>query len=304
MIYQYVMINVGSILEEHFNESIIQRAYTTFLKSDIPTIRHHHLRLCVRASQSTKLDIRECNLRVRGLRLNVLRIAGIRSTCSSGHPRSAWVRIRRVWSVEPEHLRGVVVPNGQHKNHAGIEAIAHCVKATASLERVGVAENFLLLRAEVGGDFVGVVDASDVGDGVLNHLAVLHVDTLDRFEGPGVSAVGSDKFGNDSEFARGVHNLAWAVEALVAHAKGIEVAAVLVTDAVVAAVAITALSCTLADIQASLVARMWSVRGRNGVGFPDVHLVAAGAHVALAGVGVVLGRGPAFDVGLREEHQD
>jgi hypothetical protein len=121
------------------------------------------------------------------LRLN---IAGLARGASAGTTSSAdFVGANRVGGVEPEHVGSVVIPNTEDKSHTSIEILAEASKTTLLSERVGVTSGSLLLLAELVGDLVGLCDAGNVGVGLLDDFAVLHVDTADGAEGTGGSVV-------------------------------------------------------------------------------------------------------------------
>lgn len=193
----------------------------------------------------------------------------------------------------------MVVPYTHDEDHAGFESVTHGSETALGLEGVGVAEDGFLGGAEVVGNRVDAgVNAGDVDLGVLNDLAVLDVEAADLGESAGGGVVGGKELGDDGELGLGVNGHAGTEESLVAHAEGVEVTTILVADAAVAVVTITALS-TLAALASS--ARVRSVGSSHRVGFPDVHLRTAGAVGALAGVGVVGGWLPAFDIGLSRD---
>lgn len=109
--------------------------------------------------------------------------------------------------------------------------------------------------------------------------------------------------GDDGHFGFGVEGGAGPVEVLHPHAVAVEVAAVLVANALVAVVAVAAVGAG-AGYETGTLAGVRGVGCRDGVGLPDVHLGAAGARGAGAGVGVVGGWGPAGAVGLAVDPLD
>ena len=149
---------------------------------------------------------------------------------------------------------------------------------------------------------VGQRVARDAGNGrlrVLVHLAVLDVEAPDLAE----RRAGADELRDDGHLGLGVELHARAVEVLHAHAVAVEVASILVADALVAVGAVAAVE-PCAGYETGALAGVRSVRGGDGVGLPDVHLRAAGAKLAVAGVGVVGRRGPALSVGLAVDPLD
>lgn len=149
---------------------------------------------------------------------------------------------------------------------------------TAERRRFGSAEG-------VANGIVRGGDARDVGSGVLDHLAVLHIEAADFGKFTGSGTVRGDKLGDDGKFRGGVDSLLGAKERLVAEAVGVQVAAGFVAGAGCGA----GLAVRGADVGC--------VGGVEGVGFPDVHFVAAGAVVACSRVG--RGAVPVEDVGLQ-----
>ena len=126
----------------------------------------------------------------------------------------------------------------------------------------------------------------NIGDGVLDHLAVLHIEAADFGKCAGGGAIRGDELGDDSELGGGVDGLLGAKERLVAEAVGVEIAAGFVAGA----------GCG-AGLSIDGAADVGGVRGVEGVGFPDIHFVAAGAVVTVSGVG--RGAVPVKDVGLQ-----
>jgi hypothetical protein len=129
----------------------------------------------------------------------------------------------------------VVVPERHDENHAILECFSHRLHATGASEVVVVAEDALLVLAELVGDGV-TADTSNIGLGLLEDLAALDVYTADLSKVAGVGAVGGDELGHNGERLLGVDRLTRTVEGLVAHAEGVEVATVSVTVAFVSAV--------------------------------------------------------------------
>lgn len=76
---------------------------------------------------------------------------------------------------------------------------------------VVVARGGFVLVAELVGYLVGGGDARDVGVGLLDDSAVLHVDAADGGEGACGEAVVGDELGDDGHFGSGVDGRAGAV---------------------------------------------------------------------------------------------
>ena len=211
------------------------------------------------------LDVRVHDGRVGDLRLDVGGDAGGRGARAAGDAGRGRVLVRGVVRVEPEHARGVVVPDGEREDHAGArEGLAELLEAALLVEDVGVAERGLLLRAEVLGDRVDAVDAGDLRERVLDDLAALHVDAADLGEGTGGRVVGGQELRDDREGLARVDGHALAEESGVTHAVRVEVTAVAVAHASVAR-AVSARATSLRDSSA----RVGSEGSRIVVGLPN-----------------------------------
>ena len=90
-----------------------------------------------------------------------------------------------------------------------------------------------MLGAEFICEAVGVVNALEIRDGILDDAVALFVNAADLFELAIVGAVGGDELGDDCHFLARVDGFAGAVEGGVAGAVGVEVAAVAVAEAFV-----------------------------------------------------------------------
>lgn len=192
----------------------------------------------------------------------------------------------------------MVIPQAHDQNHSLVQALAHGSQTTFLSEDVLIAEGFLLGCAEVRGDRVSG-DTTDIRGRVGDNLSVLHVDALDLAEGAGVSAVAGDELSDHGHLGLGVDGLAGAVEALVAHAEGVEVTSIGIAGSCVASGGVS--SATLVALAHSLfgaLARVRRVGTGNAVGFPDIHLRAARSVTANTSVLVVLRRLPVVHVGL------
>lgn len=166
-------------------------------------------------SNSSELDVREDNLGIRTLSLNLIGLSG--SSCASSTGSTGTSFADRVSRVQPKHLSGIIIPNTENKNHAPTESGTHASKSTLLGESVCVTESGLLLVAKVGGDFVSGGDSGDVAHRVLDDLTVLDVDTTNGSEVTGGGVVRSDELGDHGYFGSGVDCETWAVEAGVAH---------------------------------------------------------------------------------------
>lgn len=141
------------------------------------------------------------------------------------------------------------------------------------LEAGGVVEDGFLVIAEGFGDGVEGGQSRDVAVAVLDDDAVLNVDTTDFAEGTGGGVVARQELGDDGEYRVGIDGQARSVEGFVTHTEGVEVAAVGVAQTVVAvgdrALFTSAFGLTLNGTWVG------GECSRDGVGFPNIHFVAA-----------------------------
>ena len=169
------------------------------------------------------------------------------------------------------HVDIVVVPERHDEDHTILKCLAHGLQAALLGEIIRVTENGLLVLAEGVGDRVAA-DASNVGRRLVPDLASLDVLTTDLNKIAVGSVVRGDELSHHGERLGGVDGLAWAVERLVAHPVGVEVATIPVA---VALVAVTVARATSLIRSASGVARSAGVGGHSVgdlVGLPNVHL--------------------------------
>lgn len=237
----------------------------------------------------TEFDVRVDDLRVGNVVLNIGGHSGSSGTCSARNAWSAWVRCDGVVAVQPQHIRGVVVPDGEYKHHTRRHALRDARHTAVCAEAVAVAERLLRVVAEGLGDGVVRSHAGDVDLAVLDDLAVLHVDAANFLESARSSAAVGDELSDDSHLLGGIDRLARAVEVLVAHAERVEIAPVGIAGTAVAVAGARATTTRVARAARLLdiVARMGSDSRRDRVGLPDVHLVTAAAVIARSGVRVV-----------------
>jgi len=165
------------------------------------------------------------------------------------------------------------------------------------LEAGGVAESRFLVGAELGGDrVVGSSDSRNVGLGVLDNLSTLDVETSNFAESAGGGVVVGQELSNNSEGLAGIDGETLAIERLVTHAERVEVAAIGIANT-----AVTRSDSTIISLAASLAvngARVGGEGGGDGVGFPDIQLVAARTVLTCASICIIRGSGPADRVGL------
>ena len=203
-----------------------------------------------------------------------------------------------VGGIEPLHVGGVVVPDGHREDHWSIESLGEARHAAGLGEVVQIAENSLLLLAEVIGDLVGWINAWDVGDGVGENDAVLDVEALDALERTGGGVISGNELSNNGDLLGGVHLLARAEEGGVSHAVGVKVASILVANAGIAVGSITAVESGAASKSITL-AGVRGIGSSIAVGLPDVHFGTAGSIAASTAVYIVRGRRPVENIGLK-----
>ena len=192
----------------------------------------------------------------------------------------------------------MVVPHAEGQNHADVHCLGDTSQTTVRTEAVAITESFFGRGTVSGGDGVVCRHAGDVDFGVLDNLAALDVEATDLRERAARRVVVGKELSDDGELGVGVDSLAGAVEVLVTHTVGVEIATVGVADATVAVVGTTA-SCTAAAAGLGPVAGVRSIGSGNGVGLPNIHLVTAGTVVSGSSVRVVRRRLPALGVGLQ-----
>lgn len=87
--------------------------------------------------------------------------------------------IGRIRRVQPEHTGSIVDPDRHDEDHARIHVTADTCEAAFGSKLIVVSSDLLLLVTELLGDLVGCGDAGDVGVGLADHSAVLHVQAAD-----------------------------------------------------------------------------------------------------------------------------
>ena len=112
----------------------------------------------------------------------------------------------------------MVIPERERQDHTSGQRLADLLEATLLVEVVGVAEDALLLGAEVLRDRVDGVNTGNVDVGVLDDLAVLNVDATDLGESTGRGVVAGDELSHNCERLAGVDCQAAAQESGVTHA--------------------------------------------------------------------------------------
>lgn len=176
-----------------------------------------------------------------------------------------------------------------------METLAHVGETTLVLERPGILENALLLVAPRVGDRI-TLGTSVSRLGVLDDLAVLNIEATNFGESTGGRVVVGDKLGDNCEFLGGIDGVAGAcaIEVLDTLTIRIEITAIGIADRAVAVSNGAVLAA--GDTRGS--ARMGGIGSGNGVGLPDIHLIAASTPFASTSIGIIGGADPSFNVGL------
>ena len=209
----------------------------------------------------------------------------------------------------------MVIPQTHDEHHGRSNALAELGHAALLLKVVAVVEGDLLRAAEVCRDAVARV-ALDGALRVGDDLAALHVEALDLGQ---LAVVALEELRDHRHLLGRVDRLARAVEFLVALAVRVEVAAVGIAAARVPGFRVCpTASVPFATVLAGRLTRVGRVGGRDGVRLPvfwlegrfgleradraqhspDIHLRAARAVLADAGVLVVGRLLPVANVGL------
>lgn len=172
-----------------------------------------------------ELDVGVDDGRVGAVLLDISGHTGRGLAFATGDSRNRGVLVGGVGGVEPQHVGRVVIPQRHDQNHTGGKSLGHASMATLLIVRVAVVEHGLLLLAEIGRQRV----SGQPFDGRLrvgDDLVVLDVEALDVH-----ALAGAVELGHDGEFLGCVDRLSLSVEGLVAHAVGVEIAAVSVARA-------------------------------------------------------------------------
>jgi len=109
------------------------------------------------------------------------------------------------------HVHFIIIPQGHDKNHSLVESLTHALHATLLGEVVGVAEDGLLVLAEVVIDCIAA-NTSNVGSGLIEDLTALDVLATDLNEVAAGSVVGGNELGDDGKRLGGVDCLSRTVE--------------------------------------------------------------------------------------------
>ncbi len=210
---------------------------------------------------------------------------------------SGRVDISGVVGVEPEQVGLMVIPDGQDEDDTVGEGLVDGGESSDCSEAISVVESGLLGGAEVGGDGIIGSHSGDVDLGVLDDYTILDVDAADFLESTSVGSVGGQELGDDGHLLGGIDDETGSVERGVTHAVRVEVASILVANSTISVVTITACG-SRAAVWAIDAAAVGSIGGRDRVGFPDIHLIAACSVLTLSGIWISGAASPSDSVGL------
>lgn len=245
----------------------------------------------------TELDVAVNNARIGFGDFYLRRNAGVSRAGTTSNTRLRGISVCRVCAVEPEHVNGMVIPNGKRKNHPSADGAAHCGHATEILERVSISKSSLLLFAKTVANRIGLGNTTDFAHTVLNDLAVLNVEPANLRESTRIRTIACNELCNDGELLGRVDGSTGAVERGITHAVAVEVTAVFIADTRVALVTIAAVGPFATGLTVDT-ADMRGVGGRDAICFPNIHFVAAGAVLASASIYIVGRAFPAFNISL------
>lgn len=157
-------------------------------------------------ADGSNLDVGECHRSIGALGFNSsgdTRGGGASSASNSG---GRWVCADGIVTVEPQHLRCVVIPNTHDQDHSFLKGITHSGETSVSGEGVGVTDNVLLVSAELVGNRVVSSQSWDVSLGVLDDFAVLNIDATDLGESTVGCVVGGKELGDNGELGVGLRS--------------------------------------------------------------------------------------------------
>lgn len=244
----------------------------------------------------TETNVGESDLRVGILVLDGSRDARLLVTCTTGNTGFGGIGTDGIVRIEPQHICKVVVPKGHNKDHTLRQSLAHVSKTAVLLEARCITESLLLCITEVGSDRIEIAHAWDVSLGVLDNTSILDIEAANLGECAGSGVVVSEELSNNCKRTGGVDCHSGTIEILDAHAEGVEVTTIRVTETVKAALNSTILaSAPSLSING---ARVRCKGCRIGICLPNIHLVAASAEVTSTGIGITGRRNPSFGVGL------
>ena len=253
----------------------------------------------VSRSNRSKTDIRVCDGCVGSRSFDVSGLARSCRTSTTSNSRLGRISSGRVVAIKPKHVCGVIIPDTHDEYHTIGKGFAHVRETTVRSEGIGIAEGRLLLGTEVSSDGVHGVHSRDIDLRVLDDLAILDVETTDLAESTARRVGAGQELSDDGELGAGINREALSIEALVAHSEGVEITTIGVANTVVPRCDSTVF--TGATGLSTDSAWMGCVGRGYRVGFPDIHLIAAGAIISGPCVGVVGRRRPSGNVSLQKQ---
>jgi len=114
-------------------------------------------------AEGTELDVGEGDGGVGVVLDQVIWVTGVTAAGTTLDTRSGLITVEWVGRVEPQHVGGVVTPDGHDQDNTTCLGGTHTSHTTKLLEGVVVAEGSLLLLAEAISEGVGSSDAGDGG---------------------------------------------------------------------------------------------------------------------------------------------
>merc|ERR1719296_693336 len=213
------------------------------------------------------LEVEVIYIGIRMVRAHIARIALLRRAWSAKGTGLCWVST--INRVQPVHLGGSIVPQGQDQGHAFTDCTAHLLHASELLGRVFFTKD-ILIQGACGIGKQGLSFQAWKGRlGVLNSLAILDIKAANLCQVPIVRPIDCVKLRHDGKGFQGVHSelVAWTVKLVCTHAKRIKVAARHVAGGFAL--------CTLATEGLIHCTRVGCVCRGLLVRFPQVHLCTA-----------------------------
>merc|ERR1719499_2394252 len=211
----------------------------------------------------------------------MLRLYNIRSSRRSGTitPWSTWRSlVHRVSRVQPQHIRSMIIPKGHHQHHTSIQCLTHLRHTAFGFEIIRVPKYLFVRSTHFVRQRIIFRIESQVGHWMLNHFAILNKQTFDLFQSATVRLIISDKLGDYRHRLSRIHLEIGSLskECLIASTIGIEITTIFITMSFEPVSTITT-GYLILTASLSLHIAWMSCKSRcHIVGFPDIHLSAAG----------------------------
>ena len=113
-----------------------------------------------------------------GILISTSDVSWVSTVSGAGSSDYTWLRlISSSWegSVEPEHLRGEVIPDAHGQSHASAESLSHLFKCTLVLEVINSLVDALWCGAESVCDWAEALKSTSLRVRVLNDSSILDV---------------------------------------------------------------------------------------------------------------------------------